>query len=544
MIVICVGCQQEDPQADLVLKNGIFFTVNKDQPRAQAVAVLEDRILAVGDNAEMDRFIGEKSRVIDLEGLFGCPGFNDAHIQFLNGGLQTNEVDLKGISTLHDIQIQILKALNQSPSGSWIVGTGWDQNLLPERQWPTKHFLDVICPDVPIYLRRVGGHAALVNNKALRIAGITSRTPNPPGGEIMKNPMTGDPTGILKEEAMHVVSQYIPSPSLEMVEWAVEYGLKEARRFGITSIQDYSSADMLEIYQQFFDQGRLTCRISEWIPIQSDLKEYEILRDKYDNNRLHVSMLNGFIDGNVGSQTAVFFQPYLDNPSTRGILQMTQEELNRLIVDADHNQFQVGIHAAGTQGNRMVLDAYALAQRINGKRDSRHRIEYAQILTEEDIVRFHDLGVIASVQPSHCIDGLHWIESQIGQERARYAYPLKSLKKEGTVIAFGTDWPAGPLNPMLGLYAAVTRRDTTGYPSEGWYPQERITIEEAIEAYTLGSAYAEFMDKEKGSLEPGKLADIVILDQNVLEIASESILKTRVVYTILDGQLIYQNNGE
>ncbi|MCJ7811839.1 amidohydrolase, partial [bacterium] len=509
LIVFCTVCHQEDPQADLVLKNGLFFTVNKDQPRAQAIAILGDRILAVGNDAEMDRFISEKSRVIDLKGLFGCPGFNDADIQFLNGGLRTNEVDLKGMNTLRDIQIQILRALNRSPSGSWIVGNGWDQNVLPEKQWPTKRFLDVIVPDVPVYLRRVCGHAVLVNSKALRIADITSRTPNPPGGEIVKNPITGDPTGILKEEAMHVVSQYIPSPSLEMIESAIEYGLKEARKFGITSIQDHSSIDLLEVYHKFLEQGRLTCRISEWIPIQMNLKEYETLRNTYHTNRLRVSMLNEFIDGNVGSQTAAFFQPYFDNPTTRGILQMTQEELNRLIIHADQNQFQVGIHAVGTQGNRMILDAYALAQKLNGIRDSRHRIEYAQILTEEDIIRFHELGVIASVQPSHCIDDIYWIENQIGQERAQYAYPWKSLKKQGTILAFGTDWPTAPLNPMVGLYAAVTRRDTTGYPSEGWYPQERLTVEEAIEAYTLGSAYAEFMDKEKGSLEPGKLADIV-----------------------------------
>lgn len=539
-----IQCQKGDPiedrQADLVLKNGIFFTVSPNQPLVQAVAISGDRILAVGDDAGMDRFIGDSTRVVDLDGLFGCPGFNDSHVQLLNGGIWSREIDLRGMTTLREIQVKILRFWRQFPSSSWIVGYGWDQNVLPEGKWPTKRFLDVISPDVPIYLRRVCGHAALVNSKALRIAGITSQTPNPPGGEIVKDPVTGNPTGILREKAMDVVSQYVPFSSVEEIESAVEYGLEEFKKFGITSIQDHGGFDLLEILKQFRDRGELTCRISIGAPLQIDLELFKQLQQDNNDDMFNVSMIYGLIDGSIGSQTAALLNPYLQNPMGKGILQMRQEDLNRFVIDADHSGFQVGIHAAGTQGNRMVLNAYALAQRINRNRGNRHRIEYAQILTEEDIARFGQLGVVVSVQPSHLLDDIHWIDNVLGQERSRYGYAWGSLKKEGTVLAFGTDWPVAPLNPMLGIYAAIARKDTSGYSVEGWHPEERLTIKEAIDAYTWGSAYAEYKDHEKGSLEPGKLADIVILDRNILEIAPDDILNTKVVYTILGGDFIYE----
>jgi len=540
VFVFLMGCQQGSQKADLILKNGVFFTGNALQPKVQAVAIRGDRIVAVGKNEEADRFLGEMTRVIDLGGLFGCPGFNDAHLHFLSGGKSMQEVDLTGASSVREIQRRVLKKLSKLPPGSWVTGRGWDQTLLPGKEWPTRRILDVIAPDVPVCLSRVCGHAALVNSKALRIAGITADTPNPPAGEIMRDPVTGQPTGILKEEAMTLVFQYIPPLSEEAVEMAVERALFEAKRFGVTSVQDNTSARMLEVYQKLLDEGRLTCRISEWPPLREDLKEYKRLRQKYKGTMIRFGLLKGFADGSMGSRTAAFAEPYLDDPTTRGIPQMTQEELNRLVLGADKEGFQVGVHAIGDEGNRMVLDAYALARQVNGGRDSRHRIEHAQVLKEADLSRFDELGVVASMQPTHCISDMRWAEERIGTQRCRYAYAWRSLKDRGAVLAFGTDWPVEPLNPMLGLYAAVTRRDTLGYPSGGWFPRERVTIEEAIEAYTLGSAYAEFMDEEKGSLEPDKLADIVILDRNLLEGSPEEILKTKVIYNILGGKIVYQ----
>ena len=534
------GCQQKKPKADLVLKNGNFFTVNKLRPKVEAIAIRGNRILATGKDEEIDRFIGENTRIIDLNGMFGCPGFNDAHLHFLSGGMSKMEVDLTGVKSIREIQKRVIKKLRSLPPGSWLTGRGWDQSLFPDKKWPTKKILDSIAPDVPIFLRRVCGHVALVNTKALHIAGINAGTPNPPAGEIVKDPVTGKPTGILKEEAMNLVSQYIPPPSKETIEKAVEIALEEARKFGVTSVQDNTSADMLDVYQKLLNKGKLTCRVSEWPPLQEDLKRYKKLKQKYNGNMIHFGLLKGFSDGSMGSRTAAFFQPYFDDPTTRGIFQMTQDELNNLVLCADKEGFQIGIHAIGDAANRMVLDAYSLARKINGVRDSRHRIEHAQVLTKEDIPRFKELGVIASMQPTHCIEDLRWAETRIGLERCRYAYAWKSLKKQGAVLAFGTDWPVVSLNPMEGLYAAVTRRDTSGYPRKGWFPQERLTIQEAIEAYTLGSAYAEFREKEKGSLVPGKLADIVILDHNLLEIPSEEILKTRVLYTIMNGKIVYE----
>ncbi len=534
------GCQQKKPKADLVLKNGNFFTVNKLRPKVEAIAIRGNRILATGKDEEIDRFIGENTRIIDLNGMFGCPGFNDAHLHFLSGGMSKMEVDLTGVKSIREIQKRVIKKLRSLPPGSWLTGRGWDQSLFPDKKWPTKKILDSIAPDVPIFLRRACGHVALVNTKALHIAGINAGTPNPPAGEIVKDPVTGKPTGILKEEAMNLVSQYIPPPSKETIEKAVEIALEEARKFGVTSVQDNTSADMLDVYQKLLNKGKLTCRVSEWPPLQEDLKRYKKLKQKYNGNMIHFGLLKGFSDGSMGSRTAAFFQPYFDDPTTRGIFQMTQDELNNLVLCADKEGFQIGIHAIGDAANRMVLDAYSLARKINGVRDSRHRIEHAQVLTKEDIPRFKELGVIASMQPTHCIEDLRWAETRIGLERCRYAYAWKSLKKQGAVLAFGTDWPVVSLNPMEGLYAAVTRRDTSGYPRKGWFPQERLTIQEAIEAYTLGSAYAEFREKEKGSLVPGKLADIVILDHNLLEIPSEEILKTRVLYTIMNGKIVYE----
>ena len=538
--LLLAGCQQKGPSADLVLQNGNFFTVCERVPNVQAVAIKGDRILAVGSNDEIARYIQEKTRVINLEGKFGCPGFNDAHVHFVRGGMRMGDVDLKGVDSIREIQRKVLQSVRTLPPGSWLTGGGWDQSCLPDGKWPTSQILDVVAPDVPIFLRRVCGHAALVNRKAILIAGITADTPNPPGGEIVKNPETGQPTGILKEGAMALVSQYIPSPSEETLTDAVMKALAEAGKYGITSIQDKSGAGMLEVYKDLLDRGKLTCRISLSSSLKESSEESKRLQKRYRGVMLRFGGLDGILDGSIGAETAAFANPYLDDPINRGMLQWTQDELNGLVLLADKEGFQIQSHAVGDEANRMALDAYALTKKFNIGEKRRHRIEHAQVLSVGDIPRFQALGIVASMQPAHLMDDLRWLERKIGLQRCRYAYALKSLKDRGTVLAFGSDWPAAPLNPMLGIYAAVTRKDTTGYPPRGWFPQERIPVEEALAAYTLGSAYAEFMETEKGSLEPGKLADIVIVDRNLLKIPSQEILRAEVVYTILGGTIVYQ----
>lgn len=542
LICIFVHCNRNHVEADLVLKNGKFYTVCQLKSQVQAIAIKSDRILYTGSNREIDRFVGEKTRIIDLEGQFGCPGFNDAHVHLFEGGYHVTKVDLRGIDTIREIQRRILRAIRRLSPGGWIIGQGWDQNLFPGGQWPTRRSLDVVSPNVPIFLERACGHSALVNRKALQIAGIDKDTPNPPGGEIVKDPITGNVTGILKESAVQLVSQYIPPPSEGEMERAVETALGQIAQFGITSIQDLSPKDAYDIYEKFLKNEKLTCRVSIWFPLQEDLEPYLKLHQKYKSPMLRFGILQGACDGNMGSYTAYFQQPYSDEPWIEGLPQMSREDLNYYVINTDRAGYQMGIHAAGDRAITMVLDALTLSQRVNGARDSRHRIEGVRVINQHVLSRFNELGVVASMQPISCVEDIHWAEKRIGMQRCRYTNAWKSLKSHGAILAFGTDWPYMPLNPMLILYTAITRQDTSGYPPGGWFPEEELTVKEAIEAFTLGSAYAEFMEKEKGSLEPGKLADIVILDQNLLEIPPEEILQTEVVYTILGGKVVYQRS--
>lgn len=539
LTLISSGCQRDPEIADVILKNGVFFTVDKERPLCQAVALKKDRIVAVGDDTEMEIHQDSTTRVIDLNGQFACPGFNDAHVHLIEAGLCMTEIDLKGMRTIREIQTAVRQKVRRLEPGEWVVGRGWDQTLFEGQRMPTKRILDQVSSYVPIYLKRCGLHTALVNSEALRIAGITDKTVNPPGGEIEKDPNTGHPTGILKDSAMELVSQYIESPSAEQKKKAAEIALEAARQYGITSLQDNSSIDAFDIFKDLLDEGKLTCRISEWYPLQDDLSTAKKLKKEYDDPMLRFGLLKGFMDGSLGSRSAALLEPYLDDPDNRGILMMSPENLRQQVIEADRDGFQLGIHAIGDWAVRETLEAFAFAQRMNGKRDSRHRIEHAQILTDVDLIRFSELDVIASMQPFHCIDDLRWVESRLGTERCRLAYLWKSLRAQSH-IALGTDWPVVPLNPMQTLYASVARKDTTGFPSRGWMTAERLTIEEAIEAYTLGSAYAEFMDHEKGSLTPGKLADIVILNVNLLEATPEEIRDAAVVMTIVGGNVVYK----
>jgi len=541
-LFLFTGCEMKTEQADLVLKNGTFFTVNKELPKVQAVAIQGERILDVGSNEEIEFYITPQTQVIDLKGAFGCPGFNDAHLHLLGGGLNALYVDLRGVQSAREMRTKVIRAIRNLPPGAWLVGWGWDETLFEDKQIPTKRYFDVVAPDVPIFLKRVCLHAALVNSKALEIAGLNAETPNPPGGKIEKDPRTRELTGILKEEAIKLVTQYIPEPTEEMKKEAILTVLSELKKVGVTSIQDNSSVEMLDLYESIQKEGLLTCRISEWSALKMDLKPYKRYRRKYRDNHLCFGLLKGFVDGSLGARSAALFEPYSDDPEERGIPIHTQDELNQLFVNADREGFQLGIHAVGDAANRMVLDAFELTRKVNGARDSRHRVEHAQILAQEDFSRFKDLNVVVSMQPFGCIDDLRWAEDRLGVRRCQNAYAWKSVKESGAVLAFGTDWPVSPLNPMISLYAAVTRQDTTGFPQGGWYPREKLTMAEAIEAYTLGSAYAEFMDQEKGSIEPGKLADIVILDRNLLEVDPSQVLKIQVKYTILGGKIIYQKD--
>jgi predicted amidohydrolase YtcJ len=537
------SCRKPVP-ADLVLQNGQIFTVDRNNPLAEAVAVTGNRIAAVGSDREIEKFITPgATRVIDLGGKFVVPGFNDAHVHFFSVGSALEKVDLVGITSYDQMRDRVAARAKELKPGAWIIGRGWDQTLVPGAVWPTKEVIDRVTPDNPVSLSRVDGHSVLVNSYVLKASGITRDTPDPDGGEIVRDPDTGEPTGVLKENAMGLVKR--PSQDEDEGEGSerhLKLALELAKRLGVTSIHHIGSG--LESFEQAAGNGELTVRVYYCPKLTADLqtlKEYSELKQKYSNNPLiRFGFLKSFIDGTLGSATAALFEPYNDNPSTSGVLVIELKELEKMVLEADRLGFQIGIHAIGTRGNHLVLDIYEKAIQVNGTREARHRIEHTQILIKEDLPRLAQLGVIASMQPSHCITDKRYAEQRLGKKRCRYAYAWRSVLNAGAHVAFGTDAPVEILNPMDGLYAAVTRKDRGGESGDGWIPEEKLTMEEAIELYTLGSAYASFEEELKGSIQQGKLADMAVLSQNLLEISEDKIQDTEVVYTIFDGKIIYE----
>jgi len=540
-----LACRRAD-FADLLLKNGFVLTMDPENPRAQAVAIKGNIIISVGSDRELEQYVKPgTTKIIDLRGRMVVPGFIDAHVHFVGLGEALEKIDLGGITSYDQMKEKVAARVKMAEAGEWIVGRGWDQTLVPDNEWPTRHILDEVAPENPVLLTRIDGHSILVNSYVLKLFGITSRTPDPPGGTIVRDPSTGEPTGILKENATALVK--LPTPSREektrQTMRQLRLALEQAKKYGVTSIHHLSGDE--EYFELLQEKGELTVRVYLCQRLTDDekiLNKYKELRQRYRGNPLiKFGALKGFMDGTLGSQTAALYEPYNDNPNTSGLLSMPAERLEKLVLTADKLGFQVAIHAIGTRANTLVLDAFEKAIQVNGPRDSRHRIEHAQILLEKDLPRFAQLGVIASMQPVHCITDKRFAEERLGHLRCRYAYAWRSILKAGGRIAFGTDSPVEPLNPMEGLYAAVTRKDRGGEPGEGWFPQERLTMEQAIKLYTLGSAYASFEEDIKGSIGPGKLADLVVLSKNLLEIPEDEIMDTRVVYTIFDGRVIYEN---
>jgi predicted amidohydrolase YtcJ len=531
--------------SSVILINGKIATMDRNNPWAEAVAIDGEKIIKVGKNEAVRSLISDKTKVIDLNGKLAIPGFNDAHLHFLSGGKALIGVNLQGCTTLDEIKNRIRAKINKLPEGAWINGRGWDHTLFNKGVWPDKGMLDKIASNNPVYLRRLDGHSIWVNSLALKAAGITQKTHDPAGGEIFKDTHTGEPTGILTENAMDLVDSIMPGLSKKELILAVKKAMEEARKYGVTSIQDNSNLDVIDVYKELLKKGELTVRVYEWLPfdlIKVMDKLYGIRkRVPKNNNMLRSELLKGFADGSMGSSTAYFFEPYLHDYTDYGISLYTQEELNELVVKADKAGFQMGIHAIGDKANHMVLNAYEQAIKLNGKRDSRHRIEHAQVARLQDIKRFSKLGVIASMQPTHCTDDMRWAEGLIGYERCTGAYAWRSFLDAEAKLAFGTDWPVEPLNPMLGIYAAVTRQTIEdGLPVGGWFLEQKLTVEETIRAYTLGSAYAEFQDDIKGLIENGKLADIVVLSDDIFTIPPKEILNTKVIMTILGGKIIYE----
>ncbi|MCL6481504.1 MAG: amidohydrolase [Firmicutes bacterium] len=528
--------------ADLVLVQGNIYTVNPRQPRAEAVAIRGEYIVAVGSNEEIRKWVGPNTRVVDLGGRFAMPGFNDAHIHLASGGAAKLAVDLSGAESLEAFQERIRARLSDYRPGEWITGRGWDHTLWDPPRFPTRADLDAVSREHPILLTRVDGHVAVANSLALQRAGVTRATPDPPGGEIQRDSLTGEPTGLLKETAMGLVARTVPALTPAQRRRGIELALAEAAQLGVTSLQDNSGWDDFLLYRELRDQGRLTVRITEWLPFQAPLEQLlEMRRQGGVRDRwLKTGALKGVTDGTLGSRTAAMLEPYADDRSTRGILRIPQDELRRMVIERDAAGFQIALHAIGDLANRAVLDAFEAAQRANGRYDARHRIEHAQVVAPDDFARFAALGVIASMQPVHQSTDMRWAGQRLGPERSRGAYAWRTMLRHGVRLALGTDYPVEPMDPRRGLYACATRELPEGGPAGGWVPEEKISVEECIQAYTLGSAYAEFEEQNKGQIVAGQYADIVVFAEDLTRIPPRQILTTPVVLTLVGGRIVYE----
>ena len=531
--------------ADKIIINGDIRTGNPEQPRAEALAVRGGRISAVGSNADVRRLARAGTEILDAGGMLVLPGFIDSHVHLLGGGLSLLGVSLRDAASRDEFIRRVEAAGRDLPKGEWILNGDWDHQLFNPVELPRKEWIDPVTADRPVCLNRLDEHMVLANSAALRLAGVTPTTPIPPGGDIVKDPVTGDPTGILKDAAMDLVMSVIPEPSPEKKRRAVRAALKTASAKGVTSVHDVSGEAGFDVYQELLREGTLTTRIYFYVPIASidDVPGLEPLK-KGDSDRLRFGGLKGFVDGSLGSQTACFDDPYTDDTRTAGLLgaQMFPEGImERRILAAAAAGLQTAIHAIGDRANAIILDIYEKAAGLNGPGDRRFRIEHAQHLRPADFARFAGLGVIASVQPNHLIDDGRWAEAKIGPARAATTYAFRSFLDAGAVLAFGSDWPVAPMDPVLGLYAAVTRATLDGKQPGGWVPAEKITVEEAVRAFTVGGAYAEFAEREKGTLTVGKLADFVVLDLNIFKVAPEKIREAKVLATICGGTFVHRS---
>jgi predicted amidohydrolase YtcJ len=547
-----VDISHSAPAVDLVIRNAKIVTIDKDNPRAQAVAFQGETIIAVTSNEGIEKYIKEgRSKIIDARGRLVVPGFNDAHIHF--NFVDPDYIDLRYIRDPGIITRRVKEAVAKAAPGELIRGGRWEHEMFYNRQWPTRELIDRVAPNNPVVLRRADGHSVLVNTYVIRNSGITKETPDPFGGEIQRDPVTGEATGIFKEKAIAIL-KYGEKPvartakeqrAQRMRGWQAAFEM--AMRNGVTSMQ-LPPGGNFDVYQQFEDMGKLTSRIYVGGPLTANkqkLQRYAELQKKYprDGNWIRFGYLKGFIDGTLGSGTALFFDPYVDAPEKTGLPQMSYEELEKLVATADKAGFQIGIHAIGDEANHWVLNAYKKAQQLNGRQDSRHRIEHAQVLHDDDIRRFAELGVIASMQPTHCITDKRFAEKRIGIARCKGAYAWQRLLDAGAAIAFGSDYPVEPIDPLEGLYAAVTRKDRDGEPGDGWFPDQKLSMEKAIELYTLGSAHAEFMEDRKGMIKEGYLGDVVIFNDDLMTVPHDRIMSAKVDYTIVGGNVVYKRDG-
>jgi predicted amidohydrolase YtcJ len=531
------------PAADLIIRNARVWTVNPAQPQAEAVAVLDGRIAAVGTDSAVLLWRGPRTRVVDAMGRRLLPGFNDAHVHFADGGAALTAVQLNDATSLKEFVKRIADYAAHAPKGEWIRSGNWDETKWSPATVPTRQDIDAVTPNNPVSLDRYDGHMIIVNTKVLELAGITAKTVDPPGGVIVRD-ASGQPTGALKDAAIELVDHVTPVPTPAQRRRIIENALHEAASHGVTSVQDMTlDYGDLAVYSQLLREGKLSVRFYGAPPIEKISDQAKLgIGHAFGSASLRIGALKMFADGSLGSRTAYFFEPFTDEPNNRGLLFKDMLPLSRTrqrLQLADASELQVCTHAIGDAAISTTLDLYQEIEKRDGPRDRRWRIEHAQHMAARDFERFAQLHVIASVQPYQAIDDGRWAEARIGHDRASRTYAFRTFIDHGVRLAFGTDWPIAPLDPLLTLYAATTRATLDGKYNQGWFPEQKVSIQEAIAAYTSGSAYAEFQEHEKGSIEPGKLADLVLLSQDVLTIAPAAIRDTHVLATWLGGVLVY-----
>jgi predicted amidohydrolase YtcJ len=545
--VATVGQTQRKPAADLIITGAKVWTVDKSAPSAEAVAILGDRIVAVGFNADVDLWRGPQTKIIDADGKLLLPGFNDAHVHFVSGGSQLDNVQLKDASSAEEFARRIGEKARSIPKGQWILGGDWDETRWNPAVLPTNKTIDAVTPDTPVFVSRYDGHMALANSLAMKLAGIDKSTPDIAGGTVVRDAQ-GNPTGALKDAAMNYLRKAIPMPSHEQRTAAAKRALAHAASLGVTSVQDmYTDFANIAVYAELLERGQLTTRIYAAPPIAFVESQAKLgVRHAFGSPYLRIGAVKGFADGSLGSRTAYFFEAFDDQPGNRGLLSDAMQPLSRMrdsMMTADGAGIQICTHAIGDQAISTILDFYTEVAKAHGPADRRFRIEHAQHMAAKDFDRFDQLSVIASVQPYHAIDDGRWAEPRIGRERASRTYAFRTFLNHHVRLAFGTDWDVAPLNPMLTLYAAVTRATLDDKNPGGWFPEQKLTITEALEAYTMGSAYAEFQEKIKGSITPGKLADLVILSDDILSIDAVKIRDVKVLKTIVGGKIVFEGNS-
>ncbi len=558
VIVACAGLagvvalhgQTQSPPATprtTYFLHGRIYTNDPQHPWAAAMAVREGKIFCIGalDHIMLECGGGEEhAETVQLNGHFVMPGFNDAHVHLGSAGEGMLSVRLDGVASVEELQKRLADTVATHKPGEWIKGRGWDHTRWPDKKFPNKQQLDAVSPKNPVLLRHVSGHVAVANSLALQNAAIARDTPNPKGGEFERD-ADGELTGMLKEgPAIGLVEQYIPDPAAAERRRGIEMVLAEIAKNGVTSVQDNSEWEDFLIYHDLKEEGKLTVRITEWLHFTAPLRELQVMRGEGGTSDpwLKTGALKMVTDGALGSRTAAMLAPYSDDPSSSGILIMEPEKLRQMAIERDKAGFQLAFHAIGDRANRVALDVFEAVAKANGARDRRDRIEHAQVIAAEDLPRFASLKIIASMQPSHQTNDMRWAEQRLGPERLKGAYAWATLQKEGVHLAFGTDYPVEPVSPMRGLYACVTRELPEGGPQGGWQPQEKISLEECIRAYTSGAAYAQFEDGKKGELKTGEYADFIVLSNDLNKVPPADFLKTRVLRTVVGGRTVYQAN--